>query len=608
MKLKLIIWLTILLPVLVKAQPRTSPDEQLAVQYFDQKEYDKALVYLDKLYDKNPDAWFTSYYKCLVELKEYSKAEKVIKKQIKRNPTATHLYVWLGKIYKLQNDPKKEEEQYQKAIKELIPEQNYIFPLAHAFEDEQLYDHAIEVYKKGRKAYADSYPFYYEIADVYKKKGDLKAMINEYLDAIEFRESELYTAQGNLQNSLGYDDKTGGFNNPLLKQELQKRIQQHPDKTVLSEFLIFIQTQQKDFEGAFVQCKALDKRRKEDGSRIMDLAKLCISNEDYSTAETCYQYVMSKGKDQPYYDVALIENINTQYLKLTSQASPAQQDVNTLQTAIDAAIKQYGVSNMTLPLIKKEALLKAYYQNSPGDAIDLLQNTIDHYGFDAKTLADIKLDLGDIMLLAGNIWDASLLYSQVEKDFKYEPIGQEAKFRNARLSYYAGDFNWAKTQADILKGATTKVIANDALDLSLVISDAIGVDTNDAPLRMFSSADLLILQHQYTRALARLDSINLMFATHTLGDDIYYRKADIYQKLGRYEEAVKMLQNITEFFPDEIYGDDALFKQAEIYERNLHDNEKAKALYEELLTKYPGSIYVAEARKRFRALRGDIIN
>jgi tetratricopeptide (TPR) repeat protein len=237
-----------------------------------------------------------------------------------------------------------------------------------------------------------------------------------------------------------------------------------------------------------------------------------------------------------------------------------------------------------------------------------LEDVTTKYTFDKNALAEIKLDLGDINLLVGNIWDASLLYSQVEKDFKYEPVGQDAKFRNAKLSYYASDFKWAKAQCDVLKGATSKVIANDALDLSLIITDALGVDSNEVPLSMFASAELLILQHQYDRAIARLDSINSLFSEHTLGDDIYFKKAEIYKRTNRYADAAKMYQNIVEFFPTELYGDDALFKEAELYERYLNDKEKAKLLYEELLTKYPGSIYVVEARKRYRELRGDIVN
>jgi tetratricopeptide (TPR) repeat protein len=340
----------------------------------------------------------------------------------------------------------------------------------------------------------------------------------------------------------------------------------------------------------------------------MELAKLCVSNEKYDVAEKCYQYVISKGKDNPYHDIATIEKLNANYLQLTTSVNPSIIDITALNTNIEAALNTYGISSLTLPLIKKSALLKAYYLNKPADAIQMLEDVTTKYTFDKNALAEIKLDLGDINLLVGNIWDASLLYSQVEKDFKYEPVGQDAKFRNAKLSYYASDFKWAKAQCDVLKGATSKVIANDALDLSLIITDALGVDSNEVPLSMFASAELLILQHQYDRAIARLDSINSLFSEHTLGDDIYFKKAEIYKRTNRYADAAKMYQNIVEFFPTELYGDDALFKEAELYERYLNDKEKAKLLYEELLTKYPGSIYVVEARKRYRELRGDIVN
>ena len=442
-------------------------------------------------------------------------------------------------------------------------------------------------------------------------------MINEYLDAIDFRESELYAAQSNLQQSLGYDDASTssatsktGFNNPLLKQELQKRILKNPDKTVFSEFLIFIQNQQKDFEGSFTQTKALDKRKKEDGTRLMDLAKLCVSNANYDVAERCYQYVILKGNTNPYYDVATIERLNSNYLKLTNQATINKAEIALLSVDMGSAITHYGITNLTLPIIRKNAQLNAYYLNKPTEAIQNLEEVMEQYTFDKITVAEIKLELGDMEVLQGNIWDASLLYSQVEKDpnFKYEIIGQEAKFKNAKLSYYASDFKWAKAQCDILKGATSKTIANDALDLSLIITDAIGIDTNEVPLSMFSSAELLIQQHQYDKAINRLDSINLDFSNHTLGDDIYYKKADIYKRTGNYSEALKMYENITQYYPDELYGDDALFKQAELQEQFLMNKEKAQTLYEEILTKYPGSIYVVEARKHYRELRGDVVN
>ncbi|MDP1799714.1 MAG: tetratricopeptide repeat protein [Bacteroidota bacterium] len=589
------------------AQKPTNNADKLALQYFEKKEYEKANEYFEELYDRNSEAWYIYYYKSLMGAKDLSRAEKITKKQLKQNKNNVYLYVYLGRIYKLQNEEKKEKEAYEKALKELLAVQPFIQTLANAFVEDGLYDYAIETYNKGRKITPD-YPYFYERADVYKQKNDLKSMINEYLDALEFRDTEIGSVQGNLQNSLGYDDAEGGINNPLLKQELQKRIQKSPDKIILSEFLIFIQKQQKDFEGAFVQSRALDKRLREDGHRIFELAKICTSNQQWETAKRCYDYIIEKGTNNLYYDAAVIDGMNVEYLAVTLKQQPTREELLALEQKLASANEKYKSTSLNAQIVKNLASLKAFYLNKGGDAILLLQNFIEQPGMDNMAKADFKILLGDTYILTGEIWEASLLYSQVEKDFKYEAIGQEAKFRNAKLSFYAGDFAWAKTQADVLKGATTKLIANDALNLSLIITDAIGVDTNDVPLRLFASAELMSVQHKYNEAIARMDSINLLFSTNTLGDDINYSKAQIYMSLGKYAEAEAMYKNILEYYGTELYGDDAQFKLAELYEKNLNDKEKAKASYQDVLTKYPGSIYTVEARKRFRELRGDNLN
>lgn len=598
----IIFLLFFLTSVLIVAQKTN--DDKLALQFLEQKDYEKANVYLEKLFDKNPDMWYNHYYTGLMGVKDFKSAEKISKKQIKRNPQQVNIYINIARIYREQGDTKKEHDNYQKAIKEVIPVQAYLSLLANAFMEEKLYDLAIETYLKGRKQ-TPEYPYFYEIAAVYRKKGDLKAMINEYLDAVEYRESELYTAQSYLQNALGYDDETGGFKNPILKQELQKRIQQHPDKIVLAEFLIFIQKQQKDFDGAFTQSKALDKRMKEDGRRLFDLAKICMSNENFDVAKKCFQYVIDKGPAYGYYDAACIDIINCEYQYVTTRAAVTADELLALETKFLNAAEKYKNSHLANFLIANLANLEAYYLNKPDAAIVHIEELISNPALNAQTKAEFKIQLADIYMLKNVIWDASLLYSQVEKDFKFEPIGQEAKFKNAKLSFYAADFKWAKSQCDVLKGSTTKLIANDALDLSLIITDAIGVDTNALPLARFAAADLLILQHKYDEAIAEMDSINKIFPEHTLGDDILYKKAEIFIKTGKYADAERMYSDIIKYYSDDLYGDDAQFKLAELYEKKLNDIEKAKAAYQEVLTKYPGSIYNVEARKRYRILRGD---
>lgn len=583
---------------------QTLTTEKLAIQYYEQKAFEKANIYFDELFNKSAENWFSYYYKSLLAIKDYSKAEKITKKFLKEVKNNTFLYVRLGQIYKLQNNEKKEKEFYDKAIKDLIPFPPYVQNLATALVEVGQYNYALDSYQKGRNA-TPEYPYYFERAEVYKVMNDLKAMINELLDAIDFKESDIQLVKINLQNSLGYNEETGGFKNPLLKEELQKRIQKNPDKIAFIEFLIFVQLQQKDFYGAFIQSKSLDKRLNEDGQRMYELAKLFVTNKQWSVSKQCFDYLILKGPSNLFFDASTIDKLSVEFLSLTESSLTQREAFISLEVNLLKANEKYKNSYLSSVLIKDIAYLKAYYLDKSAEAIILLEDYLLNNSLEIQLKAELKLMLADIYLISGEIWEASLLYSQVEKDFKYEAIGQEAKFRNAKLSFYAGDFAWAKSQADVLKGATTKLISNDALDLSLIISDAIAVDTNEAPLKLFACADLMIRQHKYEEAIVKMDSINLLYSSNTLGDDIYFKKAQIYMIQKKYKDVESMYKNILEYYPNELYADDSQFKLGELYEYYLSDKEKAKQIYQELLLNFSGSTYAVEARMRYRELRGD---
>ena len=583
---------------------QTLTTEKLAIQYYEQKAFEKANIYFDELFNRSAENWFSYYYKSLLAIKDYSKAEKITKKFLKEDKNNTFLYVRLGQIYKLQNNEKKEKEFYDKAIKDLIAFPPYVQNLATAFVEAGQYTYALDSYQKGRNA-TPEYPYYFERAEVFKAMNDLKAMINELLDAIEFKESDIQLVKINLQNSLGYNEETGGFKNPLLKEELQKRIQKNPDKIAFIEFLIFVQLQQKDFYGAFIQSKSLDKRLNEDGQRMYELAKLFVTNKQWSVSKQCFDYIILKGPSNLFFDASTIDKLSVEFLSLTESSLTQREAFISLEVNLLKANEKYKNSYLRSGLIKDIASLKAYYLDKSSEAIILLEDYLLNNSLEIQLKAELKLMLADIYLISGEIWEASLLYSQVEKDFKYEAIGQEAKFRNAKLSFYAGDFGWAKSQADVLKGATTKLISNDALDLSLIISDAIAVDTNEAPLKLFACADLMIRQHKYGEAIVKMDSINLLYSSNTLGDDIYFKKAQIYMIQKKYKDVESMYKNILEYYPNELYADDAQFKLGELYEYYLSDKEKAKQIYQELLLNFSGSTYAVDARMRYRELRGD---
>jgi len=586
------------------AQPGT--DEQLALQFYQNKEFDKALDYYEKLYNKkSPQEFYLPYLNCLLETKDYKKAEKITKKQIKQNPDAPNFIVDLGMVFTRAEDPEKAKSTWESAIK-AIKYDEQVFSVANAFLKIRQYDFALATYLKGRKISENNYPFSFELADVYKMKGDNIAMINEYLDVLEKQDSYIQSVQNALQTSFG--NEADQKQNEQLKTELLKRISKNPDKTILSELLIWMQIQQKDWEGAFVQAKALDKRKKEEGNRVMGLAQLFAQNEAYDVAIKAYNYVIAKGPDVYYYTNARIELLNVYYQKVVSKGNYTPLDVTELEKNYLTTIAELGKSPATVPMLKNLAHLQAFYLNKTDEAKVLLEEAINMPKLAPLTQAECKLELADVLLMTGDIWEASLRYSQVEKAFKYDVIGQEAKFRVARISYYTGDFGWAQTQLDVLKGATSKLIANDALQLSLTISDALAIDTNEAPLVLFAMADLFAFRNLDTEALLLFDSLNKTYPNHALADDIVYKKAQIALKKMQFEKAAEYYEEILKNFGEDILADDALFKLADLYENQFKNTEKAKELYQQLLEKYTDSLYVVEARKRFRKLRGDSIN
>jgi tetratricopeptide (TPR) repeat protein len=586
------------------AQPST--DEQLAQQFYQNKEFDKALDYYEKLYDKkSAQQFYTPYLNCLLQTKDFKKAEKIVKKQIKQNPDKPDYLVDLGAVYDHAEDVEKAKNIWEQAVKS-IKYDDQVFDVANAFLAIRKYDFAIDTYLKGRKISQNQYPYSFELGDVYSLKGDKLSMINEYLDVLETQDAYIQQVQNALQTSFG--NEADSKQNQILKTELLKRIAKSPDKTIFSELLIWIQLQQKDYEGAFIQAKALDKRKKEEGSRVMGLAQLFAQNQNYDLAERAYQYIIAKGKESDLYVTARMELLNVSYKRIVATGIYTPLDLTTLEKNYQATIAELGKWKTLETLVKPLAHLQAFYLHKTTEAITLLEDAVNTPQLDPHVQADFKLELADILLMTGDIWEASLRYSQVEKTFKHDAIGQEAKFRNAKISYYTGDFKWAQAQLDVLKGATAKLIANDAMDLSLLISDALAIDTNEAPLMIFARADLLAFQNKDSLAIITLDSINTLFPNHALADDILYKKTNLELKHAKYTEAAAFLESIVKNYGDDILGDDALFKLADLNENQFKNLDKAKELYQQLMEKYPGSLYVLDARKRFRKLRGDTIN
>jgi len=587
-------------------KPKQESDDQLAAQYFQRKEYEKAVVLYEKLFRKsNNNLNYTYYLYCLIELKDFKSAEKLVKSQIKEFPDILKYSVDLGYVYAEEGEQGKANKQFDETIRQIRPDRLQVTEVANSFLIRGQLDYAVASYRRGSEIIRD-YPFYLELGDLYNQAGNYSMMIDEYLNYLDYNYQNPSLIQTKLQTALSNDAENKI--SEMLGKSLLKRIQKYPEKIFYSEMLLWLSIQQKDFELAFIQAKSIDRRLGEEGDRIFELAGLSLSNQNYDVAIEAYNYILKKGKNNHLYIESKIGLLTARYLKITDSYNFTQTDLVDLENDYISTLSEYGENASTIGVMKYLAHLQAFYLDKTEDAILLLNKTIIIPNANPSAIAECKIELADILLFTNEVWEAKLLYAQVEKAFKNDPVGHLAKFKNAKLSFYIGEFQWAKAQLDVLKAATSKLIANDALQLSVLISDNIDMDSSTVALALYSKADLLLFRNKDEQALLVLDSIFDLADWHPIFDEVWYKKAEIKIKQKDFEKAAEYLTKIIDDYPFDITADNALFLLADLNENQFYDKEKALQLYERLLEDYPASVFTVEARKRFRTLRGDFIN
>lgn len=589
------------------SEVRAQDDIDLAEYYYNQGQFEQARLYYDKIYKTNKtNRVYTNYLNTLVALNDFEEAEKLVKKKIKSDSDDGIAFVQLGELYKRFNKPKEAGEEFNKALSKFIVTRSNVARLANEFARINEYEFALKVYEKGRQQGRDGYTYTYEIANMQGNLGDLDSMTESFLELIREEPNYLQTVQNSLNRTLNFQENPEQMD--MLRGKLLRRTQKYPEATIYNEMLAWLFLQKKDFASALVQATALDKRLSESGGRVINLAQLAQTNKDYPTAAKAYQYVIDKGPSNPYYITARTEKLQVMSSELADRPGIDKAAYAMLEGEYLQTLNEVGRNAESAMMIRELAHIQAFFLNKTDESIANLKEARTLPGLYNKSLAMIKLELADVLLFTGEVWDASLLYSQVELDFKEDPIGHEAKFRNARISYYTGDFEWAQAQLDVLKASTSKLISNDAIELSLLITDNFNMDTTTLAMEMFARADLLAFRNQVEACFATLDSILAMYSGHSLTDEIWMLKAKIHSKLGQFDEAKTYYLKVLEFYFTDITADDALFKLAEITDTIDGNLAKAMELYERLITEYPGSLYVVQARKRFRELRGDAVN
>jgi len=573
-------------------------DDLFAKDYFENGEYEKALIEYQKLYEQSPNNinYITQIVSSYQQLEHYDEAEKFLLNLIEKVNYAAFL-VELGYNYQLKNDLDIAKDYYAKALSSLDINVNNVFNVSRSFQNHSLLNEALAAYEKAMILKPD-FNFQLQMAQIYGEQGDIEKMFVSYIEFVQKNEVALNNIKRAINDFISEDATSE--NNLLLKKILLKKMQQEPN-ILWNNMLSWLFIQQKDFGKAFIQEKAIFNRQPESLDRIVELANIAINENEEAVAKEILTYLISSAQDL---DTLLSVNYNLLQIEIKESSN---EDYEKINSKFQTLFNQYGTFAQTLDLQIAYAHFLGFYYNQTSQATTFLENTLKLPLNDLQK-AKVKLELGDIYVLREEFNTALVYYTQIQRSLKNSTISQEARFKVAKTSYYKGDFTWAESQLKILKASTSQLIANDALDLKLLISDNKYEDSLQVALKLYAKADLMAFQNKNEAAIMLLDTILQEHKTESIIPQALFKQAQLFEKRKEYEKAENNYATILMNYRDGILVDDATFALANLYMNYLSNPEKAKALYEDIVFNHIDSIYFIEARKRYRALRGDAIN
>jgi tetratricopeptide (TPR) repeat protein len=602
--MKNLLWIIFLLvPFIGFAQNQDLQNKSiLASQYYQNKEFGKAAELYEQLYENTKaEGYFNIYFDCLIGIPDYEKAEKEIRKGLRGNSSDTYWYVQWGFLKKTMGQDAESKKLYEKAIEAQSNNSSNYSTLANQFISRREYEYAEKVYTKGRTT-QNSGLYNFELARIYYYMRNYDLMLKEYLEWMKQKDSNLEIVKSNLQSVLSVDND--GEISRQMKSYMLKRIQEDPGQTLYNRLLIWLFIQDKNFTAAIRQSISLDKRTGLEDANILALANVAGSSKNYDEALKAYDYLINKGKKAEYFGLAIKQRLQMQYDRFVEEDVPDKTRATELKEQFTQTFTILGITAETSGLIAEYAHLLAFYLNQPTEAIQVLTDGLAISGINLQQISALKSELSDVYVYSGDLWEAVISYSQAIENDKSTQLGDDLKLKRAKLGYYMGDFKWAKAQLDVLRASTSKLIANDAMDLSFFISENMETDTSiSVPLQIFARADLLLFRNNFPEALAALDSITKLYPDNSLSDDVNFRKAGILQKQGKYEEAATILESIVKDQSWEMLADDALFRLAGIYQNKLNRKDDAMQRYKKMLTDYPGSVYVVDSREEYRKMQ-----
>ena len=572
--------------------------EQLAKNFFDQGEYEKALSIYEKLYQQNPanPMFFQGLVSTHQQLERFDIAESLLMERLNKSANNPVILIELGHNFELQEKSERAEQFYEEALQSLEGRPNYAYSIARGFEQYNLLEYAAKAYERAMEMNGDR-NFNLQLARIYGEQGKIEEMFSNYLDLIQ--DDMKFYGLANREFNRYITEDAQSEPNIILRKLLLKKMQEDP-QLLYNEMLSWLFVQQKDFDKAFAQERAIFKRGENSLQGILNLAVMAKEAKDYEVAEEIINYAIEESPSPVF-------NLQAKHFLIKIQLETAEPgDYAAIEESFQELLTEFPRIEGNLDLEIDYANFLAFQQDRKDEAIEILKAALNDGISDFQT-ARVKMAMADILVVQEKFNEALIYYSQIQNLVKNDEMAQNARFKVAKTSYYKGDFEWAKTQLDILKSSTSQLIANDAMELSLLISDNSLEDSTQTALKKYARADLLSFQKKNPEAIQALDSILVNHKGEKIEDEALLSQAKLYEKQKNFEKAEHNYLAIINTFGEDILADNAHYFLAELYANELQNPEKAKSFYEQIIFNFADSIYFVEARKKYRMLRGDTI-
>ena len=586
-----ILYLFLIFSMAINAQNAIKANEA-----FKESKFSEALEMYQALLKKSPKSYSytTRVISCFQQLERYQEAKVLIEKTMLINNSKA-LLVYLGYNYLLMEKENMAESTFEKCHESIIQNTNNVYVVARQFEQFGLTDKAVKSYEIAAEL-SENPNFQINLARLYGEQGNITLMIDTYINYLKIEPSALNTIKVKLYPFL--TESKLNQNNQLLKEKLVLNIQQNPN-TTYNKLLSWLYIIEKQYKKAFIQEKAILSREEGTYYQLIELARLSEKSGDLSLASSVYDYIIERC---PSIDMRLLANQKTLNIKVNDASKELYPEINLLYESL---LSEHTQNRALVPIIIDYARFLCFEQENSAKATAILKEKLKN-SYPITSIAEIKLALGDVLVYQERFDEALIYYTQVQLSLKNSPIAQEARFRVAKTSFYKGDFKWAETQLKVLKSSISQLIANDALELKLVISDHKYEDSLQVALNAFSKASLLEFQKKPKRAIEVLTSITENHKEEAIVDDAIFKIGSIYETQKQYDKAVENYTKIIEGFKESILLDDAYYRLGVLYETIFNNPVEAKRCYEYILFNLENSIHLVESRKRFRNLGPDI--